>query len=55
MAAYTAVLNHSGTLIISGFYNHDEPALVSHAASLGLEPASRREADSWASLRFVKQ
>ena len=53
MAAYAAVLNPGGTLLLSGFYESDIPALQQHAASLGLQLQQTKSRQSWAALRLA--
>ena len=52
MAAYASVLNPGGTLLLSGFYESDIPALQSHAAILGLQLQQTKTRQSWAALRM---
>ena len=52
MAAYAAVLNHGGTLLLSGFYESDIPTLQQHAESLGLHLHQIKTRQSWAALRL---
>lgn len=54
MAAYVGVLNPGGTLLLSGFYESDVPALQAHALSLGLQLQETKVRQTWAALRFVK-
>ena len=53
MAAYAAVLTPGGTLLLSGFYESDIPALQQHAASLGLQLQQTKSRQSWAALRLA--
>ena len=53
MAAYAAVLTPGGTLLLSGFYESDIPALQEHAASLGLQLQQTKSRQSWAALRLA--
>ena len=53
MAAYAAVLNPGGTLLLSGFYESDIPALQQHAATLGLQLQQTKSRQSWAALRLA--
>ena len=53
MAAYAAVLNPGGTLLLSGFYESDIPALQQHATSLGLQLQQTKSRQSWAALRLA--
>lgn len=52
MAAYAAVLNPGGTLLLSGFYESDIPALQQHAITLGLQLRHTKTRQSWAALRL---
>lgn len=51
MAAYVAVLNPGGTILFSGFYEHDVPVLMEHAATLGLTLQRKEVRDEWCALR----
>lgn len=53
MAAYVAALNTEGTLLLSGFYESDIPALQQHAESLGLHLRQTKTRQSWASLKLT--
>lgn len=53
MAAYAAVLNPGGTLLLSGFYESDIPALQQHAATFGLQLQQTKSRQSWAALRLA--
>ena len=53
MAAYAAVLNPGGTLLLSGFYESDIPALQQHASTLGLQLQQTKSRQSWAALRLT--
>ena len=52
MAAYVSVLKAGGTLLLSGFYESDIPALQQHAESLGLHLCQTKSRQSWAALRL---
>ncbi|MBR3413857.1 MAG: 50S ribosomal protein L11 methyltransferase [Bacteroidales bacterium] len=52
MATYASVLNPDGTLLLSGFYESDIPALQSHATVLGLQLQQTKTRQSWAALRM---
>lgn len=54
MPAYASVLENGGTLLLSGFYEHDIEALQGAAAPLGLRLQERRVRDGWAALRLEK-
>lgn len=52
MERYAAVLNPGGTLLLSGFYEADEGALVAKAKGLGMSLASKKIRDGWAALQL---
>ena len=54
MDKYAAVLNAGGTLLLSGFYEADEVALVSKANELGMTLKSKKNRDGWSALQLVK-
>ena len=54
MATYTAVLRTGGTMLLSGFYLADIPALATHADTLGLALAETKEQDGWSALKLQK-
>ncbi len=54
MEAYVRVLNDNGTLIMSGFYEHDIEALKQKAASYGLNLVEQRTDGEWAAIRMTK-
>ena len=51
MEAYAAVLRPGGTILFSGFYTADIPALVAKAESLGFTLPETREKDGWAAIK----
>ena len=51
MEAYAAVLRPGGTILFSGFYTADIPALVAKAESLGLTLTETREKDGWSAIK----
>ena len=53
MAAYAAVMNQGGTLLLSGFYESDIPALQQYAITLGLQLRHTKTRQSWAALRLA--
>ena len=55
MPAYAAVLNAGGTLLLSGFYEHDVEALQERAAELGLRLRQQRSRNDWTALRFTRE
>lgn len=52
MDKYAAVLNAGGTLLLSGFYEADEGALIAKANALGMTLKSKKTRDGWASLQL---
>lgn len=54
MDKYAAVLNQGGTLLLSGFYEADEKALVTRANELGIVLKGRKNRDGWSALQLVK-
>ena len=52
MESYVSVLRPGGTILFSGFYTADIPALVAKAESLGLTLAETRERDGWAAIKL---
>lgn len=50
MGRYAAVLNAGGTLLLSGFYEADEAALVARAGELGMTLKGRKSRDGWSAL-----
>ncbi|SIT94958.1 50S ribosomal protein L11 methyltransferase [Pontibacter indicus] len=52
MPAYVAVLKPEGTLLLSGFYTEDLPALQERAEELGLTYVSHRTKNNWVSAIF---
>lgn len=54
MDKYAAVLNAGGTLLLSGFYEADEQALVAKANSIGLTQKGKKSREMWSALQLVK-
>ena len=54
MDKYAASLNPGGTLLLSGFYEADEGALIARANELGMVFKDKKNRDGWSSLRLVK-
>lgn len=52
MPAYTAVLKQEGTLVLSGFYTEDLPAIRAKASELNLAYVSHRVKNNWVSAIF---
>lgn len=55
MPAYAAVLNQGGTLLLSGFYEHDVQALQDKAEMLGLRLVQQKSRNDWTALRMIKK
>ena len=53
MAAYRAVLDNGGTLLMSGFYEHDVEAITKKAESLGLVFVEMNVRDEWAAVKVT--
>ena len=54
MDKYVAVLNAGGTLLLSGFYEADEAALVAKANTLGMTLKGRKNREGWSSLELIE-
>lgn len=54
MERYAAALNPGGTLLLSGFYEADEGALIAKANELGMVLKDKKNRDGWSSLRLLK-
>lgn len=52
MDRYAAVLNPGGTLLLSGFYEADEGALIAKANELGLTLEGKKTRDGWSALQL---
>lgn len=52
MGRYAAVLNAGGTLLLSGFYEADEAALVARAGELGMTLEGKKNRDGWSALQL---
>ena len=53
MERYAAVLNAGGSLLLSGFYEADEGALIAKANDLGLIFKDKKNRDGWSSLHLL--
>lgn len=56
IAAYASRLRKGGTMLLSGFYEHDIPVIIEAAAPLGLRETARyvnREGDTWSCLELT--
>lgn len=54
MERYAAVLVKGGTLLLSGFYEADEGALIARANELGMNLVDKKNRDGWSALRLGK-
>ena len=54
MEAYSRVLSAGGTLLLSGFYQADEQALVAKANTLGIALKSKKNRDGWSALELKR-
>lgn len=54
MDKYAAVLSAGGTLLLSGFYEADEGALIAKANTLGMTLKDKKNREQWAALQFEK-
>ena len=54
MACYERVMLPGATLLMSGFYEEDVPAIRQCAASLGLNYEGHRSRNNWVVIRFTK-
>jgi len=52
MPLYAARLQKEGTLLLSGFYNYDEPLIEEKAMASGLQVRGRKEKNDWVALRL---
>lgn len=55
MSSYAKVLNTNGSMLLSGFYEHDVDILRDKAEQFGLRLVQQRTRDGWTALRFVKR
>ena len=54
MERYAAALNAGGSLLLSGFYEADEGALIAKANTLGMTLKSKKSREQWAALELKK-
>lgn len=54
MDKYAAVLKAGGTLLLSGFYEADEGALIAKANTLGMTLKDKKNREQWSALQLVK-
>lgn len=52
MPRYAAALNAGGSLLLSGFYEADEGALIAKANTLGMTLKSKKSRDGWSALQL---
>ncbi len=55
MSSYSKVLNVGGTILLSGFYTEDIPAILECCATFGMVLQKQLERNNWASLKLKKQ
>lgn len=55
MKIYESSLRSGGTLLLSGFYNSDLPAIIAEADSNGLRICSFEESENWVAVLFIKR
>ena len=55
LPVYTGVLNHNGTIYLSGFYHQDMPEIKRKAESLGLTEKLVQEKNQWVAYIFEKK
>lgn len=53
LGAYVKCLNPKGTVFLSGFYNHDIPAIQEECNKQGLTYVEHLERNTWVALKFV--
>ena len=55
MKHYIAVLEQGGTLLLSGFYEHDIPAIRQETEGNGMKFETYKERNEWVACKFTKQ
>ena len=55
MKHYIAVLEQGGTLLLSGFYEHDIPAIRQETEDNGMKFETYKERNEWVACKFTKQ
>ena len=55
MASYVNCMNDNATLLLSGFYTEDIPAIQECCENLGLTYLSKKERNNWVALKFEKK
>ncbi|MBO3099758.1 50S ribosomal protein L11 methyltransferase [Gelidibacter pelagius] len=53
LVSYVKCLKPNGTIFLSGFYNHDIPAIQEECNKLGLTHVESLERNNWVALKFV--
>ncbi|MFP5438176.1 MAG: 50S ribosomal protein L11 methyltransferase [Bacteroidia bacterium] len=53
MQAYVDCLNPGGTLLLSGFYEEDIPAIDESCASKGLKLIKKHQRNNWVALKYI--
>ncbi len=53
METYASCLNANGTLLLSGFYNHDIVTIKNECKKYGLKLSETLERNNWVSLKFI--
>lgn len=54
MERYAAALNAGGSLLLSGFYEADEGALIAKANTLGMTLKSKKSREQWSAIQLIK-
>ena len=54
MERYAAALNAGGSLLLSGFYEADEGALIAKANTLGITLKSKKSREQWSAIQLIK-
>ncbi len=55
MTSYVNCMNDNATLLLSGFYTEDIPAIQECCENLGLTYLSKKERNNWVALKFEKK
>lgn len=55
MSTYVNSMNNEATLLLSGFYSEDIPAIQECCEALGLTFISKKERNNWVALKFEKK
>ena len=54
MQSYAEMLEHNGTLLLSGFFDTDVDEIVAFAAQYGLDKRRVLNKDNWAAIELIK-